>query len=119
MNRKSRISIQSRFICNSAVHIPVRLSILRNYLYACLVEQLGGQFRVEGRWHGENGQILWANSMNNREWIFSHLGADPPVLATHVAVQRVTGLGDGAAENAAVAGADSVLVLHVGSQGVR
>ena len=55
---KSRISIQSGFVCNSAVHIPVRLSILRNYLYACLVEQLGGQFRVEGRRHGENGQIL-------------------------------------------------------------
>lgn len=58
-------------------------------------------------------------STNNRKWIFSHLGADPPVLATHVAVQGVTGLGHGAAENAAVAGADSVLVLHVGSQGVR
>ena len=57
--------------------------------------------------------------MNNRDSIFSHLGADPPVLATHVAVQRVAGLGDGAAENAAVAGADGVLVLHVGSQGVR
>ena len=58
-------------------------------------------------------------SMHNKELTFSHLGADPPVLATHVAVQRVAGLGDGAAENAAVAGADGVLVLHVGSQGVR
>ena len=57
--------------------------------------------------------------MNKKDSICSHLGADPPVLATHVAVQGVTGLGDGAAENAAVAGADSVLVLHVGSQGVR
>ena len=55
---KSSIPIQSRFVCSSAVHIPVRLSILRNYLYACLVEQLGGQFRVEGRRHGKNGQIL-------------------------------------------------------------
>ena len=51
--------------------------------------------------------------------IFSHLGADPPVLATHVAVQRVAGLGYRPAEHAAVAGADGVLVLHVGSQGVR
>ena len=57
--------------------------------------------------------------MNKKDSICSHLGADPPVLATHVAVQRVAGLGDGAAENAAVAGADGVLVLHVGSQGVR
>ena len=57
--------------------------------------------------------------MHNRDSICSHLGADPPVLATHVAVQRVAGLGDGAAENAAVAGADGVLVLHVSSQGVR
>lgn len=68
-----------------------------------------------GRSWGENSM----KSMHNKELTFSHLGADPPVLATHVAVQRVTGLGDGAAENAAVAGADSVLVLHVGSQGVR
>ena len=52
------------------------------------------------------------------DWIVSHLGADPPVLATHVAVQRVAGLGYRPAEHAAVAGADGVLVLHVGSQGV-
>ena len=53
------------------------------------------------------------------DWIVSHLGADPPVLATHVAVQRVTGLGDCTAENTAITGADGVLVLHVSSQGVR
>ena len=58
-------------------------------------------------------------STHNKELVFSHLSADPPVLATHVAVQRVTGLGDRAAENAAVARADGVLVLHVSSQGVR
>ena len=40
------------------------------------------------------------------------------MLATHVAVQRVAGLGYRPAEHAAVAGADGVLVLHVGSQGV-
>ena len=71
---------------------------------------------------GRTGRSWGGNSMkskHNKEWMFSHLGADPPVLATHVAVQGVTGLGDGAAENAAVAGADGVLVLHVGSQGVR
>ena len=56
--------------------------------------------------------------MNKKDSICSHLGADPPVLATHVAVQRVAGLGYRPAEHAAVAGADGVLVLHVGSQGV-
>ena len=56
--------------------------------------------------------------MNKKDSICSHLGADPPVLATHVAVQRVAGLGYCPAEHAAVAGADGVLVLHVGSQGV-
>ena len=40
------------------------------------------------------------------------------MLATHVAVQRVAGLGDGSAEDAAVARAHRVLVLHVGSQSV-
>ena len=40
------------------------------------------------------------------------------MLATHVAVQRVAGLGDGSAEDAAVARAHRVFIFHVSAQGV-
>ena len=69
-----------------------------------LGEQLGRELRIEGTGHGQHGQVL---------------GADAPVLARHVRVQRVARLGDGAAQHAPVARADGVLVLHVGPQRVR
>ena len=64
----------------------------------------------------EEGKLIEA--LNRGGALYPHLGADPSMLATHVAVQRVARLGDGSAEDAAVARAHRVLVLHVGSQGV-
>ncbi len=40
------------------------------------------------------------------------------MLAGHVRVQGVARLGHGATQHAAVSGANGVLVLHVGAQGV-
>ena len=67
-----------------------------HYLDTGLGEELAGQLRVEGGGHGEDGEVL---------------GADAPVLAAHVRVQRVAGLGHGAAQHAAVSRAQGVLVL--------
>ena len=74
------------------------------HLHPRLGEQLGGEVGVEGRGHGDHGQVL---------------GGDAAVLARHVRVEAVAGLGHGAAEDAPVAGADGVLVLHVRAQRVR
>lgn len=73
-------------------------------LDAGLGQEPRGQLRVEGTRHRQDRQVL---------------GADAPVLARHVRVQAVAGLGDGAAEDAPIARADGVLVLEVGAQRVR
>ena len=57
------------------------------HLYPRFGEQPGGQFGVEGRGHGHDGQVL---------------GRDAPVLPGHVRVQGVPRLGHGAAEHAPV-----------------
>ena len=68
-----------------------------------LGQELAGQVGVEGSRHGEDREVL---------------GGDPAVLARHVRVETVTTLGHRPAEDAPVARADGVLVLHVGPQGV-
>ena len=75
-----------------------------HYLDSSLGEELTGQFWVEGSRHGEDREVL---------------GRDSSVLATHVRVEAVPGLGHCAAEHAAVSRTQSVLVLHVRAQSVR
>ena len=60
---------------------------MESHLHPRLGEQPGGEFGVEGRGHGDDGEVL---------------GGDAPVLARHVRVQRVPRLRHRAAEDAAV-----------------
>ena len=48
----------------------------------------------------------------------TYLGADPPVLPAHVAVQGVPRLGHRATQDAPVARAHRVFIFHVSAQGV-
>ena len=57
------------------------------YLYPGFVEKFAGQFRIEGRRHGEDRQVL---------------GADAPVLPTHMTVQTVPRLGNCTAQNTSI-----------------
>ena len=75
-----------------------------HYLDTGLREELAGEVGVKWSRHREDREVL---------------GGYSPVLARHVGVEAVAGLGHGAAEDAPVAGADGVLVLHVGAQRVR
>ena len=75
-----------------------------HYLDSSLGEELAGQFWVKRSRHGEDREVLCRDSS---------------VLAAHVRVEAVPGLGHCAAEHAAVSGTQSVLVLHVRAQSVR
>lgn len=78
-------------------------NINRTYLDAGLQEQVGCEFWIEVRGHRLHGQVF---------------GADAAVLARHVRMQRVSGLGHRAAQHAPVPGANGVLVLQMGAQSV-
>ena len=54
------------------------------YLYPCFAEQLAGKFWIKWSWHGEDWQVL---------------GADTPVLPGHVGVQAVARLSHGATQH--------------------
>ena len=74
-----------------------------HYLDTGLREELAGEVGVKWSRHREDREVL---------------GGYSPMLARHVGMEAVAGLGHGAAEDAAVARAERVLVLHVGAQGV-
>ena len=75
-----------------------------HYLDSGLGEELTGQIWVKRSRHGEDREVL---------------GRDASVLAAHVRVEAVPGLGHCAAEDAAVSRTQGVLVLHVRAQSVR
>ena len=62
-----------------------RVDIYIHYLDTGLGEEFAGELGVKRSWHGEDGQVL---------------GGDSSVLAAHVGVEAVTGLGHCAAQDA-------------------
>ena len=86
---KSKVSPGSEFV--------------RRDFHSSLGQKSRSKFGVKRRRHRHDRQVL---------------GRDSPVLPRHVRVKRVPGLCDSAAQHAAVAGADGVLVFHVRAEGV-
>ena len=67
-------------------------------------EETRGEYGVEGRRHGYDGQVF---------------GADTAVLPRHVRMERISRFGNGAAQHATVARTHGVFVLQMCPQRVR